>query len=63
MFTYCQFIREVANAISFGSCQGILTDVLGMKRASTKIVLKLHLLGDVDENDDPDLLKKVITSG
>ena len=36
-------ITEVADdvAISFGSCQAYLTDVLGMKRAAAKIVLKL----------------------
>ena len=36
-------IREVGDdvGISFGSCQAIFTDVLGMKRASAKIVLKL----------------------
>ena len=33
-------IREVAAnvVISFGSCQAIFTDVLGMKRASAKIL-------------------------
>ena len=36
-------IREVADdvGIQFGSCQVIFTDVLGMKRAATKIVSKL----------------------
>ena len=36
-------IREVADdvGISFGSCQAILTDVLGMKRAAAKIVPEL----------------------
>lgn len=36
-------IREVADdvGISFGSCQAIFTDVLGMKRAAAKIVPKL----------------------
>ena len=36
-------IREVANDvdISFGSCQAIFMDVLGMKRAATKIFPKL----------------------
>ena len=36
-------IREVADdvRISFGSCQAIFTDVLGMKRAAVKIVPKL----------------------
>lgn len=68
-------IREVADdvGISFGSCQAIFTDVLGMKRAAAKIVPKLlnfeqkqrrmdiaqELLNIV--NDDPDFLKKVIT--
>ena len=35
--------REVADdvGISFGSCQAIFTDVLGMKRAAAKIVPKL----------------------
>ena len=36
-------IREVADdvGISFGSCQAIFTDVLGMKRAPAKIIPKL----------------------
>ena len=36
-------IREVVDdvGISFGSCQAILTDVLDMKRAAAKIILKL----------------------
>ena len=36
-------IREVSDDvdISFGSCQAIFTDILGMKRAKVKIVLKL----------------------
>ena len=36
-------IREVAVyiGVSFGSCQAISTDVLGMKRAAAKIVSKL----------------------
>ena len=36
-------IREVADnvGISFGSCQAIFTDILGMKRAEAKIVSKL----------------------
>ena len=36
-------IREAANgvSISFGSCQVILTHVLGMKREAAKIVSKL----------------------
>ncbi|XP_029176177.1 protein GVQW3-like [Nylanderia fulva] len=67
-------IREIADDlnISFGSCQSILTDVLGMTRVSAKFVPKLNfdqkqrrmnigqdMLNDV--NDDPDLLKRVIT--
>jgi len=68
-------IREIADDlnISFGSCQSILTDVLGMTRVSAKFVSKLlnfdqkqrrmniaqDMLNDV--NDDPDLLKRVIT--
>ncbi|KAA2237134.1 helix-turn-helix domain-containing protein, partial [Solihabitans fulvus] len=68
-------IREVADDvdISFGSCQTIFTDVLGMKRAAAKIVPKLlnyeqkqrrmditqELLNIV--NDDPYFLKNVIT--
>ena len=68
-------IREVANdvGISFGSCQVILTDVLGMKRMAMKIVPKLLNFEqkqrriDITQemftkfNDDSDLLKKVIT--
>ena len=68
-------IREVADdvGISFGSCQLIFTDVLGMKQAAAKIVLKLlnfeqkqHRMDIAQEmlttfNDDPDLLKNVIT--
>ena len=36
-------IREVADnvGISFGSCQAIFTDILGMKRVEAKIVSKL----------------------
>ena len=70
-------IREVANdvGISFGSCQAILTDVLGMKRAAAKIVPKLlnfeqnQRLMDIAQkmlttfNDNPDLPKKIITGG
>ena len=59
--------------ISFGSCQAIFTDVLGMKRAAAKIVPKLlnfvekqHRMDIAQKklttfNNDPDLLKKVIT--
>ena len=37
-------IREVADdvGISFGSCQAIFMDVLGMKRAAAKIIPKLQ---------------------
>ena len=68
-------IREVADevGISFGSYQAIVTDVLGMKHAAAKIVLKWLNFDrkqrrmDIAQemlttfNDDPDLLKKVIT--
>ena len=68
-------IKEVADdvSISFSSCQAIFTDVLCMKSAAAKIVPKLlnfeqkqrHM--DIAQeilmtfNDDPDLLKKVVT--
>ena len=67
-------IREVADVgISVGSCHAIFSDVLGMKRVTVKFVPKLlnfdqkncrmsiaqKLLNDV--NDDPDLLKRIIT--
>ena len=46
-------IREVTNdvGISFGSCQAIFTDVLGMKRAAAKIIPKSHghRSGEVDD--------------
>ena len=68
-------IREVADnfSISFGLCQAIFTDVLGMKPDAAKIVPKLlnfeqkqRRIDSTKEmlttfNDDPDLLKKVIT--
>ena len=68
-------VREVADdvGILFGSCQAIFNDVLGMKRAAAKIVPKLqnfeqkHRRLDISQemlttfNDNPDLLKKVIT--
>ena len=55
-------IREVADdvGIAFGSCQAILTNVLGMKRAAEKIVQKLLKMLTMF-NDVPDLLKKIIT--
>ena len=64
-------IREVG--ILFGSWQAIFTDVLGIKRAAAKIFPKLlnfeqkqrriNIAQDMltTFNDDPDLLKKVIT--
>ena len=70
-------IREVADDIglSFGLCQAIFTDALGMKHATAKIVTKLRRLLQLSKNnvaytsllttfnDDPDLFKKVITGG
>ena len=68
-------IREVAEdvGISVGSCHAIFSDILGLKREEAKFVPKLQnfdqktrrmtiaqeMLNDV--NDDPDLLKRVIT--
>ena len=67
-------ILDLYVGISFGSCQGIFTIVLGKKRAAAIIVLKLlnfeqkqHRMHIAQEmlttcNDDPpDLLKKIIT--
>ena len=68
-------IKGIADdvGISFGSCQAILTDILGMKSATAKIVPKLlnfeqiQLRMDIAQkmlttfNDDPDLPKKIIT--
>ena len=59
-------IREVADdvGISFGSCQAIFMDVVGMKRTAVKIVAKLLFLNKemlTMFNDDPILLKKIIT--
>ena len=34
-------VVDVEVVMTFGSCQAILTDVLGMKRAAAKIVRKL----------------------
>ena len=63
-------IREITDdvRISFGSCQAIFTDVLGMKSAAVKIVLKLLNFEQKKKrrmdiaremlttfNDDPDL--------
>ena len=70
-------IREVPDDvdISFGSSQAIFTDILGMKHEAANIVPKLlnfeQKLWRMDIaqemlttfNDDPDLLKKVITGG
>ena len=69
-------IREVADDVStsFGSCQVIFTEVLGMKCATVNIVRKFlnfeykqRRMDTAQEmlttfNDDPDLLKKIITS-
>ena len=69
-------IREFADDvdISFGSCQVIFMNVLSMKRTVGKIVPKLQNFERkqcymdiapemfVTFNEDPDLLKKVITS-
>ena len=68
-------IRKVAEdvGISVGSCHAIFSDILGLKRVAAKFVPKLlnfdqksrrmtiaqEMFNDV--NDDPDLLKKVIT--
>ena len=68
-------VREVAEdvGISIGSCHAIFSNNLGMRRVAAKFVPKLlnfdqknrrmniaqELLNDV--NDDPDLLKRVIT--
>ena len=68
-------IREVAEdvGISVGSCHEIFSNILGLRRVAAKFVLNLlnfdqktrrmtiaqKMLNDV--NDDPDLLKKVIT--
>ena len=60
--------------ISFGSCQAIFMDVLGMKPSAARIVPKLQkflaktMRMDIAQdlltmfNNDPDLLKKIITS-
>ena len=55
-------IREVADdvGILFGSCQPIFMDVFDKKRAAAKIVPNCQIL--CKNNDDPYLLKKVITS-
>ena len=69
-------IRQVADDvdISFGSCQAIFADVLGMKSAAAKIVPKWlnfeqkQRRTDIAQkmwttfNDDPDFLKKFITT-
>ena len=58
--------------LAFGSCQAIFTIVLGMKHAVEKIVPKLLNFKQKESsmdiaqamltyNDDPDLLKKVVT--
>ena len=69
-------IREVADdvGISFGSCQAIFKDVLDIEGAAAKIVQKLlnfekkqHPMDIAQKmltiyNDDPDLLRNVISS-
>ena len=68
-------IKEVSEDVgtSVGSCHAIFSDILGLKRVAAKFVPKLlnfdqkirrmtiaqEMLNDV--NDEPDLLKKVIT--
>ena len=68
-------IREVAEdvGISVGSCHAIFSDILGLKRVAAKFVpnllifdQKTHRMTIAQEmlnhvNDDPDLLRKVIT--
>ena len=68
-------IREVGDdvGISFGSCQAIFMDILGMNCVAAKIVPKLlnfeqkQFRMDIAQkmltpfNEDPDLPKKVIT--
>ena len=70
-------IREVADiiGISFGPCQAIFTNVLGMKRATAKIIPKLlnfelrkRHMNIAQEmlktlNEDQDLLKKMVITG
>ena len=69
-------IREIPDdvGISFGSCHAIFTDVLRIKHAAAKIIPKslnfeqkqyrMEIAQEVltTFNDDPDLLKKLITS-
>ena len=68
-------IRKVADDVgrSFGSCQATFTNVLGMKRATARIIQKLlnfdqkqrSMVNAQDMlrtfNDNQDLLKKVMT--
>ena len=68
-------IKEVADDvdISYGSCQAIFTDVIGIKRWAAKLVLKLLNFEQKQRpkdtarqmlttfNDDPDFLRKDIT--
>ena len=55
-------VREVADAvgISFGSCQAIITDVLGMKRAAAKIVSKL--LNFEQKQRRMDIVQEILTT-
>ena len=67
-------IREVADdiGISFGLCQAIFTDVLGMKREAAKIVPKcqnfdqkqchMDIAQEMLTTFSDDLLKKVMTN-
>ena len=63
------FYINYGDGISFYSFQAIFTDVLGMKHAAAKTVLKLQKLRRMDIAQemlttfigDPDLLKNVIT--
>ena len=52
-------IRKVTEdvGISVCSCHAMFSDILGLKRVAGKFVPKFN----VNVNDDPDLLKKVIT--
>ena len=70
----CNTVTEATDdvGISFGACHAIFKDILGMEREAAKFVLKFlnfkqkqHRLDIAQEmltlNDNPDLLKKVIT--
>ena len=55
-------IRLIADdvGISFGSCQAIFTDVLGMKHAATKIVPKL--INFVQKQSRMDMFQEILTT-